>query len=31
MRYHTPESFNDASAIAARATGTTRFLAGGTD
>ncbi len=31
MRYHTPESFNDASAIAALATGTTRFLAGGTD
>ncbi len=31
MRYHTPTSFNDASAIAARATGTTRFLAGGTD
>ena len=31
MRYHTPESFDDASAIAAAATGTTRFLAGGTD
>ncbi len=31
MRYHTPESFSDASEIAVRATGTTRFLAGGTD
>lgn len=31
MRYHTPESFEDAAAIAAAATGTTRFLAGGTD
>jgi len=31
MRYHTPSSFEDATAIAARATGTTRFLAGGTD
>jgi len=31
MRYHTPENFNDASAIAARARGITRFLAGGTD
>ena len=31
MRYHTPESFSDASAIAASATGATRFLAGGTD
>lgn len=31
MRYHTPESFEDASAIAAAAGGVTRFLAGGTD
>ena len=31
MRYHTPSSFEDATAIAARATGTTRYLAGGTD
>ncbi len=31
MRYHTPESFEDASSIAAAASGTTRFLAGGTD
>ena len=31
MRYHTPASFKDASAIAAGATGVTRYLAGGTD
>ncbi|MCP3970893.1 MAG: xanthine dehydrogenase family protein subunit M [Rhodobacteraceae bacterium] len=31
MRYHTPESFEDASAIAAGAEGVTRYLAGGTD
>lgn len=31
MHYHTPTSFDDAIAIAAKATGTTRFLAGGTD
>lgn len=31
MRYHTPSSFGDASAIAAATKGTTRFLAGGTD
>ena len=31
MRYHKPSSFDDASAIAAAATGVTRFLAGGTD
>ena len=31
MRYHTPSSFEDAAAIAAAATGVTRFLAGGTD
>ena len=31
MRYHTPTSFADASAIAAAAPGTLRFLAGGTD
>lgn len=31
MRYHTPTSFTDAAAIAAQATGTLRFLAGGTD
>jgi xanthine dehydrogenase FAD-binding subunit len=31
MRYHTPSSFEDATAIAVRATGITRFLAGGTD
>ncbi|WP_300514502.1 xanthine dehydrogenase family protein subunit M [Aliiroseovarius sp.] len=31
MNYHTPASFADASRIAAEATGTTRFLAGGTD
>ena len=31
MNYHTPTSFADASAIAAAAGGTTRFLAGGTD
>ncbi len=31
MNYHKPTSFDEASAIAAAATGTTRFLAGGTD
>jgi len=31
MRYHTPATFEEASAIAAGATGVTRFLAGGTD
>ncbi len=31
MNYHTPASFADASRIATEATGTTRFLAGGTD
>jgi len=31
MRYHTPESFDDAVKIAANADGVTRFLAGGTD
>lgn len=31
MRYHTPTSFADAAVIAAAATGTLRFLAGGTD
>ncbi len=31
MRYHTPNSFSDAAAIAAGSTGTLRFLAGGTD
>lgn len=31
MRYHKPTSFPEASAIAAGADGTTRFLAGGTD
>lgn len=31
MRYHKPTSFEEAVAIAAAATGTTRFLAGGTD
>lgn len=31
MHYHTPTSFDDAIAIAAEASGTTRFLAGGTD
>lgn len=31
MRYHTPATFEDASAIAAAASGVTRFLAGGTD
>jgi carbon-monoxide dehydrogenase medium subunit len=31
MNYHTPTSFEDASAIAAAAGGVTRFLAGGTD
>ncbi|MDQ7069823.1 MAG: xanthine dehydrogenase family protein subunit M [Rhodobacterales bacterium] len=31
MQYHTPDSFEDAVAIANAATGTTRFLAGGTD
>ncbi len=31
MKYHQPASFADASAIAAGATGITRFLAGGTD
>jgi len=31
MQYHTPASFDDASKIAAKATGVTRFLAGGTD
>ena len=31
MQYHTPPSFEEASRIAASASGTTRFLAGGTD
>ena len=31
MNYHRPTSFEDAAAIAARAGGVTRFLAGGTD
>jgi len=31
MQYHTPGSFEDAVAIAASASGVTRFLAGGTD
>ncbi|SEO64612.1 carbon-monoxide dehydrogenase medium subunit [Salinihabitans flavidus] len=31
MRYHTPDSFEDASALAAKAGGSARFLAGGTD
>lgn len=31
MQYHTPGSFDDAAAIAAKAEGVTRFLAGGTD
>ena len=31
MRYHTPATFEEASAIAAAASGVTRFLAGGTD
>jgi len=31
MKYHSPQSFADASVIAANAAGTTRFLAGGTD
>ncbi|MDP7150497.1 MAG: xanthine dehydrogenase family protein subunit M [Paracoccaceae bacterium] len=31
MKYHTPASFADAAAIAASASGVTRFLAGGTD
>jgi xanthine dehydrogenase FAD-binding subunit len=31
MRYHTPKTFDEAAAIAARASGVTRFLAGGTD
>ncbi len=31
MDYHSPASFAEASALAANATGTTRFLAGGTD
>ncbi|WP_127560558.1 FAD binding domain-containing protein [Nioella ostreopsis] len=31
MNYHSPSSFEEASAIAAQAGGTTRFLAGGTD
>ncbi len=31
MRYHTPATFADAAAIAAKAQGTTRYLAGGTD
>ncbi len=31
MRYHSPATFEDASAIAAAASGVTRFLAGGTD
>jgi len=31
MRFHTPRSFEDAVAIAAAASGQTRFLAGGTD
>lgn len=31
MRYHSPETFEDAARIAAAAQGVTRFLAGGTD
>jgi carbon-monoxide dehydrogenase medium subunit len=31
MHYHTPASFDEAVVIAAKATGVTRFLAGGTD
>lgn len=31
MNYHTPKTFADATALAANASGTTRFLAGGTD
>ncbi|MCB1337113.1 MAG: xanthine dehydrogenase family protein subunit M [Maritimibacter sp.] len=31
MRYHTPQTFEDAARIAAGAAGVTRFLAGGTD
>ncbi|GKY87064.1 FAD binding domain-containing protein [Sinisalibacter aestuarii] len=31
MKYHTPSTFEDASALAASAPGVTRFLAGGTD
>lgn len=31
MRYHTPKTFDEAAAIAASASGLTRFLAGGTD
>ncbi|AZV78312.1 xanthine dehydrogenase family protein subunit M [Parasedimentitalea marina] len=31
MQYHSPNSFEDAAALALAATGTTRFLAGGTD
>ena len=31
MKYHTPSSFSDPSAIAASSNGKTRFLAGGTD
>ena len=31
MRYHTPSTFEAASALAAEAAGVTRFLAGGTD
>lgn len=31
MHYHTPASFDEAAALAASATGITRFLAGGTD
>ena len=31
MQYHTPASFQEAAALAAAASGTTRFLAGGTD
>ena len=31
MRYHSPETFEEASRLAAAASGTTRFLAGGTD
>ncbi len=31
MRYHTPETFEEAARVAASASGVTRFLAGGTD
>lgn len=31
MRYHAPDSFDEAAGLAAQANGTTRFLAGGTD